>query len=147
MSADELNTLREEVAPVPEATMVDAPADIMAPVDPGLVAAMSMVVTGLSAPICRKAKVTPVEKHEADMLGQALAQLVTIYDLGPKDPKGAAWMGLGMALVGVVGARVRLPEAKEEEAKIDAPPPPTFGSTGQTDLGIVETPIESVPCG
>jgi len=117
MSADELNTLREEAAPPPvEAGAEAQPADILPPVDAGLQQALGQVVRGLSAPICRKARVTDLEAGEADALGASLALLVTVYDVGPKDPKGAAWMGFGLTVVGIIGNRRRLPPDPGEEA-------------------------------
>jgi len=134
MSADELNTLREEAAPPPAEAVADAPpADILPPVDAGLQQALGQVVRGLSAPICRKARVTDLEAGEADALGASLALLVTVYDVGPKDPKGAAWMGFGLTVVGVIGNRRRLPPEPGEEgpaavaAQVDAPAVPTPG--------------------
>ncbi|OAN44008.1 hypothetical protein A6A04_08995 [Paramagnetospirillum marisnigri] len=143
MSQDELNTLRAEALPAPETEPVtEAVMEEMAPVaDPALVQALSMAIYGLSIPACRRANVTPLVTAEADVLGQALAQLVTVYDLGPKDPKGAAWMGFGLACIGVVSARRPLAPVVAEEAEIAASPPPSFGDVA----GVVETAMDRVP--
>ena len=143
MIDEEINTLREEAAPVElSEAEITPPAPVLPDADPALCQTMSMVVAGLSVPICRKARVTGLGKHEADMLGAAIAQLVAVYDLGPKDPKGAAWMGLGLCCVGVVSARARLPDAPPEAvAAVEVPPAPVFGSLGNTSLGIVATDL------
>lgn len=151
MAIDEIDTLRAEAAPVtePEAE-ISPPAECLPPVDPALSQTMAMVVAGLSAPICRKANVTGLDPRESDMLGAAIAQLVTVYDIGPKDPKGAAWMGFGLCCVGVVSARQRLPESLKETAAregVELPPAPTFGATGEASLGVVATPMDTLQCG
>ncbi|ARJ65476.1 hypothetical protein WV31_07330 [Magnetospirillum sp. ME-1] len=145
MSADELNTLRAEVA-VEAAAEVEAavPAPEPPPVaEEGLVSAMGMMVKGLSGPLCRRANVTGLDDAEAAMMGAAIAQLVTVYDIGPKDPKGAAWMGFGMAAIGILGNRRPLAPPQEIAAQpVDAPPPPAFGQPGQVSL----SPLDAMPC-
>ncbi len=135
MSKEELDTLRAEAAPVAEEPVAEVPsAEVLPPV--GLQTALTQVVAGLSVPVCRRAKVTGLEAAEAEAIGSALALLVTVYDVGPKDPKAAAWLGLGLSVVGVVANRRPLPQV-EEGPRPDAPPAPDFGSTGTHSLGPV----------
>lgn len=107
-----------EQAPEPENQLV------LPPVDPGFSAVMGKVIYALAAPICRKANVTGLEQEEADAIGASLALLIEVYDVGPKDPKGAAWLGLALTVVGVLGNRRKLAPLPEEEP----PPPPGFGT-------------------
>lgn len=148
MSAEELDTLRAEAAPAPEEVpATEPPQEIYAPVDPGLSKAMTIMVAGLSSPICRRANVTGLDYAEAEMLGTAIAQLVTVYDLGPKDPRGAAWMGLAIAAGAVLsGRRPLAPKDAETPKEEDVPPAPVFGSTGEASLGVVNQPVDAVPC-
>lgn len=133
MSGDELAILQAEAAAMQaQAQAEETPAepvtgDMALPtVDPGLAAVLSKVTHALSAPICRKAKVTGLAVEEAEALGSSLALLVQVYDIGPKDPKGAAWMGFGLTALGIIAARDKLPEAEVPPPAV-APPPPGFG--------------------
>lgn len=140
MSIEELNTLREEVAPAADVeTVTEAPPpdDVAMVADPVLCSAMAQLVMGVSVPICRKVRVTDLDRSEGDAIGAALAQLITVYDVGPKDPKGAAWLGIGLTMVGVIGNRRPLPPQANVDPPppIVAPPPPKFGQPEQMSLG------------
>ena len=139
MSAEERNTLRAEAAPLDVTEAVEQPQEtspeaLLPPVDPGLKMALTGVVAGLSRPICRKAKVTNLEQYEAEALGESLALLVSVYDVGPKDPRGAAWLGFGLVAIGVVGRRERVPGADDEA-------PPSVTKVG-TDAPVATMPDE-----
>lgn len=147
MATEELDTLRAEAAVKaaelaaeadPETTQEVPPSELMPPVDPGVATALSAASLGICNIICRRANVTTLEREEAELMGNALAQLVAVYDIGPTDPKGAAWMGFGMACVAIIGNRQRLPDKQPGEAAVpepaEVPPAPVFGSTGVATL-------------
>jgi hypothetical protein len=131
MSTPEIDTLRAEVAqdaaiqaeteaaPAPEPTLPPAP-------DPGLSMALSGVVMAVSKPVCRKARVTDLQPTEAEALGASLAVLVEMYDIGPKDPRAAAWMGLGLTVVGIIGNRQRLPDTPQQVGEVIPEQPGTI---------------------
>ena len=132
---EELAALKAEAAtltPAPDgaegaAEPVTGEAEVLPHVDPGLSAALGKVVHALSGPICRKARVTGLAAEEAEALGASIALLVQVYDVGPKDPKGAAWMGFGLTALGIIAARDKLPEPEAPPPPVAAPAAPGFG--------------------
>ena len=59
--------------------------------------------------VCRRANVTHLMDHETRALGEAIANVLGQYDLGQMDPRAAAWLGLGMTVLGIAAARQPLP--------------------------------------
>ncbi len=55
---------------------------------------------------CRHYRVPPLEKSEIELLAEAINNLVEAYDWTIKDPKVAAWLGLGAAAMAVVMPRL-----------------------------------------
>lgn len=107
MRAEEYAEIRAEVG----SDIPDEPEHFVAPPepipepDPGLVAVLSPVVLGVGNMVCRRAGVSLLDQSEAQALAHSLALLATIYDVRPADPRAAAWMGLGLTLVAIAGAR------------------------------------------
>ncbi|MGE5476174.1 MAG: hypothetical protein ACM3Q1_05935 [Bacteroidales bacterium] len=153
MSADELNTLRAEAvtmaveqaqAEIAAQAPEPPPAVVLSPVDEGFARILGTAAGGVGNILCRRLNVTGMDESEAASLGAALERLVAAYDIGPKDPKGQAWMGLGLVMLGVVGNRRPLPPKEAGETAVpvpvEVPPPPVFGAVPQSTLGAVSNP-------
>ncbi|WP_341894303.1 hypothetical protein [Ferrovibrio terrae] len=67
--------------------------------------------------LCDRRRVTRLEADETDLLAEAMLNLADAYDLKVKDPKVAAWLGLGGAAALIYKNRRQLPAP---EAKPDA---------------------------
>jgi len=118
---EELDALEQELPaePTPEEIAAEAegappPAEVPDITTDQLAAVLSPVCKGLGTLACRRAGVSGLRDDEADALGAALANLVDVYDLGPRDPKAAAWMGMGLTMAAIVAPRL-----EEKAAKID----------------------------
>lgn len=149
MSVDELNTLRDEAAAMapeqtPEAPAEAQPAEVLAPVDEGFARILGTAAGGVGNILCRRLNVTGLDDGEAAALGSALERLVAAYDIGPQDPKGQAWMGFGLVMLGVVGNRRPLPSKPAGEAAVAVPEavpmPVAFGVDINQSLGGVTNP-------
>lgn len=149
MSADELNTLRAEAAtmapePAPETPAEAPPAEVVAPVDEGFARILGTAAGGVGNILCRRLNVTSLDDGEAAALGAALERLVAVYDIGPQDPKGQAWMGFGLVMLGVVGNRRQLAPKPAGESAVAVPEvvpvPVAFGVDVNQSLGPVTNP-------
>ncbi len=69
---------------------------------------------------CRRYRVPPLEKSEIELLAEAINNLVEAYDWSIKDPKVAAWLGLGAAAMAVVMPRLAHLEVKQPEPEPQA---------------------------
>lgn len=149
MSKDELDTLRAEAdvaaaAAAAEQAAADVtpapPAEVLAPVDDGFAKVLGTAAGGVGNIVCRRMNVTGMDDAEKDALGGALERLVAAYDIGPQDPKGQAWMGFGLVMLGIFGNRQPLPPKPAGEGAVAvpdvAPPLPTFGETGNATLTL-----------
>lgn len=149
MSAEELDTLRAEAAamapqPTTEAPAEAPPPEVLSPVDEGFARILGTAAGGVGNILCRRLNVTGLDEGEAAALGSALERLVAAYDIGPQDPKGQAWMGFGLVMLGVVGNRRPLPPKPAGEAAVPVPEtvpvPVAFGVDPQQSLGKVSNP-------
>lgn len=103
--------------PVPDAPDIEAdagPVDELPDVSETLGAA-GMIVRMAGAAMCRE---KPLTDAEVEAVALPMAQLMALYDFGPKSPKGQAWFGLICGVAGVVAARV---DVSALIAKDDAP--------------------------
>lgn len=81
-----------------------------------------MCVAGISAIgaiITTRAGVDPLTQAECLSVGTAAAGVAMQYDLAKLSPRAAAWMGLGMAVVGVTAPRL-----EQYRKTIEAEPAP-----------------------
>lgn len=132
----ELTALAEEAAaadlPQPDApeagegeAVQDAPRALLAQPDAGLVFLGCQIIDGLGGIVTARAGVAPLTGEEVQRLGQAVATVAAQYDLDKLPPKTAAWIGLGLATMGVVAPR--LPQRR---AGAETPVAPGFEAPG-----------------
>jgi len=96
---------------------VDIPVDDVQGADldeQGLKEALAPAIKGFGDIVCRRTGVPELEPEEAGALAGSIARLMSLYNIGPKDPRGAAWMGFGLSVLGIVGPRLRTRPADPE---------------------------------
>lgn len=74
--------------------------------DPMLIGACVMVVAVVGNIVTARAGVDPLSEVERQAVGEAAANVAVQYDLEKLSPQAAAWLGLGVAVVGVAAPRV-----------------------------------------
>lgn len=134
MSKDEIADLRVEAGLDPAEQDQPQAADPPPPESPAPVVVepitreqlgklMAQVAVGIGRPLCARARVTEISKEEADTIGLALADLMIVYNWNRiEDPRVAAWIGVGVSVVGVIGNRRRLaPPSDTREPESPAP--------------------------
>lgn len=123
-------------AATPEAS---APAPLDREQRRALVPICAAAVNALGAIITTRAKVKPLAKPEIDLLAGAAAELAAFYIPAEPDPRLAAWLNLGLALLAVVGAR--LPEASEPKPAAPAPKPAEGQPAGDDPTPVLKPAI------
>jgi hypothetical protein len=113
MSGEELEALAADVdqaeqVEAEQAAVADAAPVVSVPVesDPGLVPVIALAVKTVGNAICVRASVETLNDVEVSSLAEAFANVAAQYDLSRLDPKAAAWIGAGIAVVGVAAPRV-----------------------------------------
>lgn len=97
----------------PVATSEDTEAE-----EKGLTAALAPVLRGIGSALCGRAGVSEVTAAEAEAVAAPLAKLLRLYNLGPKSEKGQAWLGFGLAALGIIAPRL---EEARRAVVIDQP--------------------------
>ena len=101
MSAEELATLKAEAATPPPALDPEIAARL-----PALDDVIAPIIAIGGWLICRRANVTSLTHDEIKDMASAVGVLATLYEIGGNlDPRSAAWLGLGMVTLGVIGNR------------------------------------------
>lgn len=90
---------RAEPEPEPE-TLPGAEPEPVAPLvmpepEPALVHVCTVLASTVGAIVTRRVRVEPLTEVEAEALGVAFAKLAAAYDFQIRDPRVAAWLGLG----------------------------------------------------
>lgn len=143
MSADDLKILADQAGPIDQAAAQAAtaaltgepPAPATPPPEIDLAALKDIIgsgVTILGSWGCRALKVSDLANQEGRDLGGCLVDLMLLYDIGPKNPKTAAWLNLGLVSLAIAGSRTPLPREEvepdqdgEPAAAADSAAPPT----------------------
>lgn len=89
----------------------NAPVDKDAPIqmdEQGMTMMVAPMIAGLGAVICKRAHVTGLDQSEVDALTNSVVGVAALYDF-QMAPKTAAWLGLGMTGLAIVGNREPLP--------------------------------------
>jgi hypothetical protein len=92
---------------------------------------VTMAIGGI---LCKRFDVPALDEPETEGLSMAIAQLAIVYDLGNMDPRTAAWLGMGMTVMGAAAPRIAIVQARAPkprqvdeltpETRAPAPPPP-----------------------
>jgi|GEM_PF-7024685 len=75
------------------------------PEGPPVGAVLAGIFQSVGNVVCTRAGVSKITDQEAATIGHAAADVAALYDF-EVSPEVAAWLGLGMAAVGVLGPRL-----------------------------------------
>lgn len=132
----EIEALRAEAAG-PAAELAAEPETVAAP-EAGVVLVARSATRAIGNVICQRCGVPLLNDLEAQAVGDAIADLLRVYDLTNMDPRTAAWLGFGTALFAVSMPRVAMVQSRPRR---EAPKPEPVSEPAKAEPEVAPAPV------